>query len=178
MHKALRIIHFLGLAAFLGSVFGHILLGRLVDPVAEPSVFVDLMWAKHASTAWLTVPGLVVTMLSGLGLVATRPALLRHRWLPLKIGLAFMVAANGSLLLEPLGQGITEAAQQVAALHGTADGEVALTRLAVLTQRESLLGAANLLLVLVILTLGVVRPRLRANPADRSPPSTHATAGV
>ena len=51
MASILKIAHFLGLSVFLGSIPGHILLGRLADPAAGLQGFALLMHAKYITSA-------------------------------------------------------------------------------------------------------------------------------
>ena len=67
MNKFLKIIHLLGLAAFVGSIFGHILLGNLGDPKADLAGFAVLMQAKSMNVILLTMPGLVPMLITGSG---------------------------------------------------------------------------------------------------------------
>lgn len=142
MRTGLKVVHLLGFAAFLGSVFGHIFLGRF--PAPEPGQLALLMEVKHVSTGVVTMPALLLTMASGLALAWTGPGF--GGWLRLKLGLAVLVMANGALLLRPIGAEIARQAalgQAIAPLAG----------------RESLLGAVNLALALGILVIAVSRVR-------------------
>lgn len=148
MRSPLLIIHLIGLAAFLGSVFGHIVLGRLADPAADAAAYALLQDAKHATTMLITGPGLVITGITGLVLLLTRRSLFASTWLKIKLALVAAIGGNAMLVLIPLGVEIAEKA----AAGAPPD---ALTALA---GRESLFGAANLLMVLTVITLSVVRP--------------------
>jgi hypothetical protein len=77
MNKALKTLHRLGLAVFLGSIPGHILLGRLAAATTDLDHAALLLHAKHLSTLALTLPGMAVAVASGALLLARRPELLR-----------------------------------------------------------------------------------------------------
>lgn len=142
MRTILKLLHLLGFAAFLGSVFGHIFVGRFP---AAPGQLGLLMELKHASTGVLTLPALGLTVASGLALAWTGPGF-ATAWVRAKLALALLVIANAALFLGPLG---AEIARQAVLGQGIAE----------LAQRESLLGAANLAMVLAIVVIAVRRAR-------------------
>jgi hypothetical protein len=157
MRKALKFLHLLGFAVFLGSIPGHIVLGRLAGSASSLDGFAILQQAKHTSILALTLPGLTLIAASGLGLLLTRRELLRDRWMRLKLGLALLVVLNGVLVLSPIGAEIARLASEAAA------SGVIPPALSPLEARESSLGAANVLISLAIVALAVARPRLRAS---------------
>jgi uncharacterized membrane protein len=168
MHRILKVAHIIGLAVFLGSIPGHIVLGALGDPAADPAGFALLMHAKHVNVVALTIPALVFTALTGAALAWRRrlsPA--SHRWLGAKIALVALIGANGALVLRPLSAEIARVAAEA-----TAGGAVPAA-IASLAARESAFGAANLAMVIAVIALSVARPRLGA---VRGPAS--AQAGV
>lgn len=130
-------------------MFAHIFLGRLSEP-GDTAAFALLQDAKHRSTLFLTLPGLGLTVASGLALAALRPELARSRWLWLKALLAIAIVANGALVLSPVGEAIAALAQA----HAGAEA------LAPLLRRETMFGALNLVMVLAVVVLAVARPRL------------------
>ncbi|WP_146214632.1 hypothetical protein [Azospirillum thermophilum] len=142
MRSCLRCLHFLGLAAFLGSILGHVLTGALVEPGS--AAFAWAQETKHATTRWLTVPGLLLTLLTGIALAVRTPQLLRSRWLRIKMGLALLVTLNATLILLPLGARLAA---------GTEEAEPLLTG-------EAVFGACNLLMIALVIVLAVARPRL------------------
>ncbi len=152
MRQTLLIVHLLGLAAFLGSVFSHIVLGSVVDPALDPTAYATLQHGKHVTTELLTVPGLIVCGVSGALLLLSRRALAGAVWIRIKLGLFALIALNAGVVLVPLGGTIA----------AEAAGGASVSLLAELATRESSFGAANLLMVLVILALSVTRP---ARPA-------------
>jgi hypothetical protein len=154
MRKALMFLHLLGFAVFLGSIPGHIVLGQLADSASSLDGLAILQAAKHTSILALTLPGLMLITASGLGLLLTRRELLRARWMRLKLGLALLVVLNAVLVLSPIGAQVAGLASEAAASGGIPP---ALSRL---EARESLFGAANILMSFAIAALAVARPRL------------------
>ena len=148
MISLLKIVHLLGLALFLGSIAGHIHLGQGVAPGDVAYAWAQA--AKYDSTTALTIPGLMLTVASGAALVVARRDVRRRRWLWAKVALSVLVGLNGALILAPIGRRLAEAAAF------SASGPV----LDSLSRLESLFGAANLLMTLIVIALAVVRPRL------------------
>lgn len=165
MRKALLFLHLLGFAVFLGSIPGHIVLGQLAGSADSLSGLAILQQAKHASILALTLPGLMLTTASGLGLLSTKLELLRTGWMRLKLGLALLVVLNGVAMLSPLGAEIAALAADAAA------SGAAPPALSGLEARESLLGAANVLMVLAIVALAVGRPRLHRPTRSSTAPA-------
>lgn len=163
MHRTLKVAHLIALAVFVGSIPGHIVLGALGDPVADPAGFALLMHAKHVSVVALTIPALAFTVLTGAALAWRRrisPA--SHRWLAAKLALVALIGANGALVLRPLSAEIARVAAEAAA------GGAVPAAVATLAARESAFGAANLAMVLAVLVLSVAKPRFGA-PRGASP---------
>jgi hypothetical protein len=155
IRKPVKALHLLGLALFLGSIPAHILLGRLASAEADLAHMALLLHAKHVSVLALTLPGLALIVVTGLGLVVTERSLVQARWLWAKLGLAAFVMLNGALILTP-----TSAEIAAVAAEAAATGVVPPT-LAALQARESLFGALNLMMTLSIIALAVLRPGRR-----------------
>jgi hypothetical protein len=151
MIPTLKLLHLLALVLFLGSIPGHVLLGRLATGATAPGEAALLLGAKHLSALALTLPGLALTVASGALLLAIRRELLGRAWMRMKLGLVALVAANGVLLLTPTGESLARLAE--AAAGGALPAEAGA-----LAAREGMLGAANLAMVLAILALAVARP--------------------
>ena len=162
MIATLKLLHLLGLALFLGSIPGHVLLGRLAAGATSPGEAALLLGTKHISTLVLTLPGLALAVASGALLLAARRELLGRRWMQVKLGLVALVAANGLAMLTPTGAALARLAEGAA-------GGVLPPEAAALAAREGLFGAANLVMVLAILALAVARPG-RAAPAGGATP--------
>ncbi|HEY7609183.1 MAG TPA: DUF2269 family protein [Alphaproteobacteria bacterium] len=154
MHRLIRIVHFLALAIFLGSIFGHIVLGRMA--AADPAVALPVLEAKLVMTYVLTLPGLGALVISGAALAfLTRKRTGLQRWLVAKLALVVAVALNGALVLTPI------AAEEVALARA---GVGALSPVfEILAIRESIAGALNLAAILAIVALAAFRPALRAS---------------
>lgn len=157
MDKTLKVAHLVGLALFLGSIPGHILLGRLADP-ADLHGFALLMQAKYTSVLALTLPALLLTLVTGTALMLRRGMTpTRVRWMAVKLVLVAFIVLNGALVLRPSGAQIAlsaQAAQQTGVLPA---------ELAALERREGAFGAANLAMIVAVIGLAVFRPRSRGD---------------
>jgi uncharacterized membrane protein len=152
MHRILRIVHFIALAVFVGSIFGHILLGRMAA-ADGPAATLPLLEAKLAMIYVLTLPGLGALVVSGAALaLATQRRTGARRWLAAKLALVVAVGLNGALVLTPI------AAEQVARVRAGADALSPAYQ--ALARRESIAGGLNLLAIAAIVALAVYRPRL------------------
>lgn len=156
MEKILKSAHLVGLALFLGSIPGHIVLGRLADPAADLQGFALLMQAKYVSVLALTLPGLALVLLSGSALMLRRGMTPdKLRWMAAKLALVALISLNGALVLTPLAREIAAAAQAAVAAASLPAGFADLTR------RESAFGALNLAMVFAVIALAVFKPSLR-----------------
>jgi hypothetical protein len=155
IRKLVKALHLVGLALFLGSIPAHILLGRLATAEGDLAHTALLLHAKHVSVLALTLPGLALIVVTGLGLVVSARSLMQARWLWAKLALAILVMLNGALILTPTGAAIAALATEAAAT-----GIVPPT-LAALQARESLFGAINLTMTFGIIALAVLRPGWR-----------------
>lgn len=156
MHNTLKMLHFLAVFVFVGSIPSHILIGASADPQGDLVAFADAHRLKHLLTQGLTGAAIMVALASGALLVLANRALLRDRWLQAKLVLVAAVAGNGLLLLTPMSAEFAAMAQ-TAASTGSLPVEFAA-----LQAREAVAGAANLALIAAIVALAVFRPRLRA----------------
>lgn len=147
MRTVLKIVHLTAMAVFIGSIPAHIVLAGVADPVAAAS-FAALQEGKMATIRALTLPGLAVTVVSGLAL-AWQGRAFHRRWVRAKVALSALIAINGALVLTPTGQAIAAAARE-----GVSSGTVPAV-LAALETREAAFGAVNLLLILAVIVVAV-----------------------
>ncbi len=156
MNKFLKIIHLLGLVAFVGSIFSHILLSNLGDPEADLAGFAVLAQAKYMNVLLLTMSGLILMLLTGIALMLRRGMTpKRARWMGVKLMLVMLIALNGTLVLTPLSRDMATLAQDA----GTT-GRLP-TAFYDLQRKEDVLGTANLAMILAVISLAVAKPALR-----------------
>ncbi len=114
MYRALKIAHLLGLALFLGSVFSHVVAAALGGAPGSPE-FLPARAEIAAATRALTLPGLGLAVLSGVGMALVAPGLRRQRWLWLHAALAGLVVASSVALVAPAGRQALAGAEAFAA---------------------------------------------------------------
>ena len=100
MERILKVAHLVALALFLGSIPGHIVLGRLADPAADAEGFALLM---HATPD-------------------------KVRWMAAKLALVALITVNGAFILTPLARDISGSAKAAVAAGTLPAGFADLTR--------------------------------------------------
>lgn len=153
MQKVLKALHLLGAIMFFGSILGHVTVGLIPAAQDDAQVAVVARQAIAVATSHLTVPGLVLVILTGMAMVAFgKLPILRLRWLSLHATIALLIALNAAFVLYPVGQELLEGTSLAA------KGAMPLEQLHSMEQREAAFGAANLLLCLVTLFVAVMKP--------------------
>ena len=156
MVRLLKTCHLLGLTLFLGSILGHIVASAAAGAPGTAS-FLFAREQIALATQFLTLPGLALSVLSGIALMAvSRLSPLRHRWLAAKIALTLAIMANSALFLAPAG------AHALAGALALSKGADAMIEIAAALRAEQYAGAVNILLILSIVLLGVFKPRLQS----------------
>lgn len=164
MYRFLKTAHLLGLAMFLGSVLGHIVAGIEAGQPGAAS-FLFARQDVSLATRVLTMPGLLLTIASGFGMMtAARLSPRRQPWLGLHAGLGLLVLILAVCFLVPTGRTILRGA---ASLLETPDHAV-VAQVLIMKQIESVAGAVNLVLTLLIISLGVWKPRRLPVPWRRT----------
>lgn len=154
MLKLLKVAHLLGLVMFFGSILGHVSVGLIPAVKEDPRTALIARQAIDVATTALTMPGLLLLLLSGTAMVVVgRLPILRTRWLALHAVFGLLILLNAIVVLYPLGQDILAVAAQVSG------GALPIDRIDPLKGREAAFGAANMVLCLAALILAVVKPR-------------------
>jgi len=151
MRRILKIAHLIGLALFLGSVFSHVVASVLGGPPGSPG-FLPARAEIVAATRALTLPGLGLAVLSGVGMAIVSPGLRRQRWFWLHVALAAAVVVSSLAFVAPAGQ------RALALATGAANAHDLAAALFV----ERVAGSVNIGLAIVLIAVGVIRPALRA----------------
>jgi hypothetical protein len=145
MYRIAKILHLLGLALFLGSIFAHIVAGQIGGGPGSAH-FAFARAEISAATRALTMPGLLLALLSGLWMaVLTRLSPLRQPWLAFHAGLALVVLAIAATLVIPAGKTLLAG--------GGLDEMVAALTV------EQVAGAINIALTLALAAIGVFKPK-------------------
>jgi hypothetical protein len=154
MFRIFKTIHLLGLTLFLGSVFGHIVAGQAVGAQGGPYL-VAARTETVAATRFLTMPGLILAIASGVAMMfCARLSPLRSPWLAAHIGLAAVVVITAVAVVVPAGR---EALALVVAGDFGPGLNAALLR-------EHGFGAFNVVLTLILVVLGVFKPKWARTP--------------
>ena len=152
MYNTAKALHLIGLAMFLGSILGHISVGFLPG-AGEAQAILFGRQAIAVATWWLTLPGLALLMITGLFMtVQGGHGIGRRRWLSAHQLLAVLIVLNAAFVLVPGGATLLALAAEVA------DGRQAADTMQALAGRESMFGAANLLMALASVFIGVLKP--------------------
>ncbi|MGO9485911.1 MAG: DUF2269 family protein [Rhodomicrobium sp.] len=156
MFKFFKVIHIIGVAMFLGSIFAHIATGLVPGAAGNPPAMVFARQAIELATRYVTVPGLAIAIVSGALMVASGySGFIKRRWLVLHMAAVAAVAAITVTVMLPAGHSLVAAANAVVA--GTMTPEA----FAASAMREHLFGAVNIFLALAAIVLGVAKPHLR-----------------
>lgn len=164
MAKSLKILHLLGLALLLGSIFGHIVAAAPHDYASGSPALLFARQTIVEATRALTLPGLALAIASGIAMALRGGrALAGRRWLAVHAGLAVCVLASAMALIVPAGGTMLRLA--AAAATGTPLGP----DYAAAARIERMAGAVNVVLILLIVAIGVAKPALRRRPAEAVP---------
>ena len=160
MFEVFKVIHIVGVAMFLGSIFAHIAAGQVPAAAGNPAAMLFARQTIELATRYITLPGLLIAIVSGVFMVARGyPGSFEQRWLLLHAAAATLIGAITVTVMIPVGHSLVAAANAVVA--GTMTPEA----FAAAAMREHLLGAVNILLALAAIVLGAVKPRLRPGKA-------------
>jgi Predicted integral membrane protein (DUF2269) len=155
IYQMAKALHFLGLAMFLGSILGHVTIGLVPGAKDQAQAMLFGRQAIEIATWSLTVPGLVLLVVSGL-FMTLRGGLGfgRWRWLNVHQIVGVLILLNASVSLVPVGGDLLDVASKIM------QGRASLDDLAALSARESMFGAASLVLALITIFVAVLKPTL------------------
>lgn len=155
MYRVAKALHFVGVAMFLGSILGHVSIGFVpgANDLAQAMLFGRQ--AIEIATWSLTIPGLILLAVTGLfRTLHGRLGFGRRRWLTVhQIG-GVLILLNAALVLVPIGDDLLDVASQIIEGSGSKEDFTALS------SRESMFGAANLLLALATIFVAALKPAL------------------
>lgn len=162
MFKLLKLLHLVGVAAFLGSVFGHIVSGLTVPWSDDALAVLTARGGILDITRAVTLPGLGVAVATGLGMMASKRIDPRRApWLAVHAGLGLLIVANALLLVVPAGRVMAEQAAKLGGMEF--DAVVYLDALKV----EAIAGGVNLLMAVSAMALAIAKPAWRRYRASR-----------
>lgn len=174
MYRILKTLHLIGLALFFGSIAGHVVAAVHAGTPGSPT----FLFAREeivTATRALTLPGLALALVSGVGMIlATRLALLRQRWLIAHgiVGVVIAVIAAG--VLAPAGRHALALTFDLA----TDTSEATAYRLGEVLHTESVAGGINILLTIAVILLAIFKPRLNRRGGRCSPQARDQSAAM
>jgi hypothetical protein len=150
----LVLIHLVGLTMFVGSILGNVVLSLGAPATGDPGTVVFAWRAIASANTFLTIPGLVILIGSGLLLIpAQERSPRRERWLAFKILAVIGIVITAAALIEP-----SEA--QLRILAQSLSDPAARASFTEVTLRQQIYGAVNLALIVLASALVVFKPRL------------------
>lgn len=151
MRTLLKLAHYLAISAFVGSIFGHILLGSAFS-ANDLDSYHTILRAKATLTDVLIIGGIALSAASGLGLILSGGAKrLVRPWLLIKLTAVILITANALFVLRPIGLERVDLASSMIA------GAKALDAFHASGSKEDMFGAVNLVLVLIVITLSIAK---------------------
>lgn len=159
MARFLKLLHFVGLALFVGSIFSHVVASVLGGTPGGSAEFIAARRQILLASQVVTMPGLGLAVASGLLMVLL--ARRRQRWMWLHGALGLAVLALALIVVMPTVGAIMDGALAVAG----GGGDVAAV--AARYQVESVVGGLNVLLALGMMTLAIWRPGFGKAPVVR-----------
>ena len=149
-----RLLHLLGLSAFLASIFGSMVLSTGAPATRDPNQVLFAWRAIGSANQLLTVPGLLLMIASGLLLILVQGRDPRQeRWLVLKILAVAAILIVSAVQIEPS----EEHLRQLPNALPESSAQTAFMNVAV---RQEIYGAINIALVVLASALAAFKPRL------------------
>ncbi len=154
MFEFYRFMHIVGVAMFFGSVLAHVAAGLIPGGADNPTIILAARQAITLANWYVTIPGLVLAIVSG-ALMVANSAYQKHRRLVMHIAAAALIAVIAALVLIPASLDLQTAAQAVGA------GAMTPEAFGSAATREHVFGPINIGLTLAAIALGTALPRLR-----------------
>jgi hypothetical protein len=146
MYKIAKALHFLGLAMFLGSILGHICVGFVPGAKDRAEAMLFGRQTIEIATWSLTIPGLALLAATGQFMsLHGGHGFGRRRWLTVHQTIGALILLNAAFV---------HLASEIV------QGSGSIVAFAALIGRETMFGAANLVLTLVTVFLAVLKPGL------------------
>jgi uncharacterized membrane protein len=148
-HRVLKISHFAGLVIFLGSIFTFIVVSTLTQGASlENIAFARVIISKGTNA--LTLPGMWLLAVTGIFLGYKRYGL-NNRFFQLKMLFIVLIILNAHFLIVPAADSASEIASR-----SVQAGQL-LAEYSAAYMRETIFGAANILLAIAAGVVGVWR---------------------
>ncbi|WP_282608853.1 DUF2269 family protein [Pelagibius sp. Alg239-R121] len=153
MRKFVKALHLIGLAMFLGSVFGHIAISLNAGADQDPETLLFARQAIEVAIIYVTLPGLILLLVTGVVLtVSGRFGVFKIRWLTLHQVLGVLIILNAAFILYPAGGELAIAAGQVV------QGALSWEQFHAVAALERTFGPINVALTLMTVFVAVLKP--------------------
>ncbi len=182
MRRFLKFLHTVATATLVGALALQLLFVWRYETalVAGDATAIAVRHVALVVTQWLTVPSLVVCVVTGLALMGINRSFASAGWVWIKAGIGLLLIKGVMAVTEPAVRDLSALVAQTASLATDAG---ALAEVARLARMEWLSGWLALVLSLASIALGVWRPRFnegraaaRAQAAASAVGSTAAAA--
>jgi uncharacterized membrane protein len=154
MFEFFRFMHIVSVAMFFGSILAHITAGLIPGAADDPAVMLAARQAITLANWYVTIPGLILAIVSG-ALMVANAAYPKRRRLAAHIAAAAVIAVIAAIVLIP------EALKLQAAAKNVGAGIMSPEAFAGAATREHVFGAINIVLIIAAIALGTTLPRLR-----------------
>ncbi len=149
-YKLMLLLHIIGTVMYVGGILSHIVIANVLDQT-DLDALVNTAIYKEQSAFILIVPGIAIKTISGLILLTKYKK--KPVWLKVKLGLAVFLLVNAIVFLTPMMPELTELAKESRALGELTPQYHAKEHV------EKLVGMSNALPLLLVLILGVMKPK-------------------
>jgi hypothetical protein len=150
LRSILKLFHLIGLVLFLGTIFTF----AVASAVPARGDFGSLAVARRiisAGTFSLTLPGLALLIISGIGMVWRRADLARQGWVRTMALAGVVIAINAFLVVAPAVRAATALVEAAISAGALSAGYAKAYTI------ESVAGGVNILLALAAMASAVVR---------------------
>lgn len=156
MYRFLKFLHLVGFALLLGSILAHIVEVRVQPSAVTPAVFAYAYDTVSLGNLAITLPGLALAVLSGVGMAAVRRRELpSQRWFQVHAGLGVVLIATSAVVYSA-GERLKDAAAVLASGQAS---QAALTNAASAEQVQRYVGLLNIAIVVISVSLAVSQSR-------------------
>ena len=154
MYKKLKIFHLIGVVLFFGSILAHTVASIFASASGDPQILHIVRQLMQAETKFLLIPGIVLFFFSGVAMILVgKLNITKLRWLTLHTVIGLFVVLNAVFILLPAGNELLELSHQVA------NGSLSIDDIQTVKKTESIFGGINLIFCLLLVVLGVIKPK-------------------
>lgn len=142
MRQVLKLLHYIGLTMFLGSVLMFIIIAGTTSHENLDALLVTRQIILYGEY-FLTLPGIVIVLITGIVMTSKYYSFFQLRWLNIKQVSILLISLNAIFFLYPYANELLDLTRQ-----SIQEGKL-LPEYAVIETKEALAGAVNILLILL-----------------------------